>query len=78
MIEHIESFDISTKSADALSHAYKVANNRLVDYRPTSPDHKLLTKFRDSLLKQIKSLRTTPSIEELDAVTLAKLESINA
>jgi len=79
MINHIESFDIQTKSVDACSNAYKIASNQLVNFKPTSNEHRQLTKFMAALLKHIKSLRTsTKSLEQHDSDTLAKLESIDA
>ena len=67
----ISTFDLNS-SEDKLSHGFKVAKTQQEFHKQQSEEFKLLEKFKSSILKRIKSLRTTPSIEELDAIEQTK------
>jgi len=60
----VDSFQLTT--SDELSNAFKVAKTRQDDYSPPSKEFKLLERFKQSILKQIRANRKSPSIEELD------------
>jgi len=73
---HIKDFDIETKTSSELGEAYKLAKTFQEQFKQNSPGFKLLTKFQSTLMKRIKSLRTSKSIEELDAETEARQKEI--
>lgn len=71
-IEHlklqVDAFNISEHtSSEDLSNAFKIAKTHQEDYKPTQPEFKLLERFKNALLKQIRSNRKGKSIEQLDA-----------
>jgi hypothetical protein len=51
----INTYDMSDKSTELLSHAFKIAKTRQDDYRQNSDEFKLLESFKSKLLKAIKS-----------------------
>ena len=60
---------------EELSTRYKYTLTALEPYKPGSPEHKVLSKFRDSLLKELRKLRKGKTIEQMDEETLTKLEA---
>ena len=75
VIETLVQTPLTNRTSDELATAYKKCIRIQESYKPSSIEFKELEKFKDKMLKQIRSQRTTKSLEELDAETLAKGES---
>lgn len=71
-LDKLLSMPLDDLSSDKLSNGYKSIMSLQENYKQSSSEYKSLTKFKDKILKQIRSQRTTKSIEELDAETLKK------
>ncbi|MEA1973661.1 MAG: hypothetical protein U9N34_10295, partial [Candidatus Cloacimonadota bacterium] len=71
-LDKLLSTPLNDLSSDKLSNGYKAVMSLQENYKQSSSEYKSLTKFKDKILKQIRSQRTTKSIEELDAETLKK------
>ena len=71
LTNYIDQFSLE-QPTNVLSEAYKIAIGLQHNYKASSDEAKLLIKFQNTLIKKIKSMRTSISIEEHDAITLAK------
>jgi len=69
-----ESIDLTSKSTSELSDLFKNANTQQSLHKPNSPEHTLIKKFSESVMKEIKSRRSGTSLAEHDKLTLAKME----
>ena len=56
LTQAMESYDIENKTSVQLSDSFKMAQCQTEHYKPTSIEHKLLTKFKAKVLKQIRRL----------------------
>ena len=75
--QQIDQFNLNQPN-DILSHQLKMAKVSQDKYKPGTDQFKLLAKFQSIVLKELKSRRTTKSIEQLDADTLAKQDELES